>query len=327
MAEGAVLATVIVPTIGRLDYFADTRRSVEQQTFRDFEILVLDNASPPAAAAALREWSRSDSRLRILRVDERIPMFENFNRGIFAARGKYIAFVHDDDVYLPNYIRSSIEAMERHPSAAFCGSNYQFIDEAGRVIEHRRWIERTELVPGRRYIARMLGGARSFVPTPGLVFRRDAIRHGFDPDLSVHFGDYVWLMRIAERHDVMLLQETLIRIRRHGAQASRSLGMSRAIPLRTRTLLDYCAEYLARHPDEEAFVRGMERRIRMVHRLGLTWGWAVAPEEGEARDCAAALGHGIADRGLRTVLGALGAARARSVVARGFRRLSRHIGF
>jgi len=322
--------SVILPTIGRLDYFEDTRRSVDSQSFRDFEVVVLDNASPAPAMNAFRKWAAEDSRLRIMRIESRLPMFPNFNRGIAAARGKYIAFVHDDDVYDPNYVRTAVEALEQNPSAAFCGSNYQFIDERGRVTEDRRWIRKTRLVGGKAYIERMLRGARSFIPTPGLVFRRDAIQHGFDADLSLHYGDFVWLMRIAERGDVILLTDVLVRIRRHDAQESRSMGMSAAIPTRTQTLLDYCAEYVERHPDDQGFIERMKERILLVHRLGLLYGWAVAADESEARACAGALGGGRLDRGLRPMLLGIERAPLRQAMSRGravLRRVTSRVAF
>src|SRR5947209_6388379 len=109
--------TLLLPTIGRLDFIEDTKRSVGQQTYLDFEAIVLDNASDPKARRVLTEWAATDSRLRIDRVDSRIPMFANFNRGIRASSGEYVAFFHDDDLYHPRLLERAVEALDRHPSA------------------------------------------------------------------------------------------------------------------------------------------------------------------------------------------------------------------
>src|SRR5439155_12566316 len=91
--------TVALPTIGRMDYLPALLASLEAQTFGDFEALILDNASPPEAQALFAEQVKKDARFRVLRADERVPMFTNFNRGWLEMRGKYLVYFHDDDVY------------------------------------------------------------------------------------------------------------------------------------------------------------------------------------------------------------------------------------
>lgn len=294
------LVTVLVPTIGRRDFFEDTVRSVRDQIFQDFEVIVLDNASPMEAHKAFEEWARSDARIRIVRVEPRVPMFRNFNRGIAEARGKYIAFFHDDDVYAASFLASAVDALEIHPTAAFFGSNYDFIDERGETSERRRWIRRTGMVRGAKYIGGLLRRGRNTVSMPGLVFRRDAIQSGFDETLPIHFGDFVLLMRIAEHGDVFLSVDSVVSVRRHNGQASQLMPNSTAIPLRTQVMLAYCDEYLARHPNDSLFVARSTRRIQVLHRVGLLWGWLIANSAAEAAACAGAI-NGGGDR----ILGAL----------------------
>ena len=298
----APLVSILVPTIGRLDYLRDTIASVRDQTIRDFEVLVLDNASSPAAAEALEQWANSDGRVRILRAESRIPMFANFNRGIAAAAGKYITFFHDDDLYLPRFLEETTAGLERHASAALAGTNADVIDDQGRVIDRRRTIPSTGIMRGRDYIERLLRRGRNIVSMPGVVFRRAAIRDAFDDSLSIHFGDFVLLMRIAEKYDLFLTNEPLVRVRRHAGQASLAMPFSEGIPHRTRTLLDYCDEYLGRHPDDVEFVARLRRRIGLVHRVGLAWGWAVARSPEEATACRDRLGDTVFDAAAQTLM-------------------------
>lgn len=319
--------SMLVPTIGRLAYLDRLIASVEAQAFRDAEILVLDNASPPEVVRSHFEpWAARDSRVRLVRCEPRVPMFANFNRGIRAARGEYVVFFHDDDVYLPELVTSAVALLGAHPRAAFAGTNYDFIDEDDQLTEQRRWIPRTQVVPGREYIEDLVSRARNLVPMPGLVFRRDALGDGFDEQLPIHFGDFTLLMRLAEGAEVALIAEPLVRIRRHAAQASVSMPLSKSIPLRTEVLEAYLREYEARHPRDGAFVQGLRRRVQVGHLTGLLWGWLTAPDASEARACAAVLGElggapvvaaldGLERLGLRTKLGADGVRRALRRVA------------
>ena len=289
MSVARPVVTILVPTIGRREFFGDTVRSVAAQTLEDFEVIVLDNASPADARRAFQRWAESDTRVRIESVEPRIPMFSNFNRGIALARGEYVVFFHDDDVYLPELLTTAVANLNAHPRAAFWGSNYDFIDGEGTVVEPRRWIRQSACIAGTEYIRTLVRRGRNNVSMPGLVFRTDALREGFDESLSMHFGDFVLLMRLAERREVFLSSERHVLVRRHDGQASQSMPMSRAIPLRTETMLAYCDEYLERYPDETSFIRPLKRRTKILHRVGLAWGWVTAADAAEATACVSAM--------------------------------------
>ena len=89
------LVSICVPTIGRVEYLSAALQSLREQTYEHSEVIVLDNASGPEAQSVITGFVANNSNARILRVNERVPMFENFNRGIRAAVGKYVVFFHD----------------------------------------------------------------------------------------------------------------------------------------------------------------------------------------------------------------------------------------
>jgi glycosyltransferase involved in cell wall biosynthesis len=309
------LATICIPTIGRMDYLPAVRDAVRAQTMGDFEVLVLDNDAPEPAKSWLEAWAAEEPRLRILRQSPRIPMFENFDRGIRAAKGKYVTFMHDDDVYLPHYLETPVKLMEANPRVGFTGANFDYVDEHDQLLEKRRWIAKSEVWPGRRYIDELVTTGRNLIPMQGLTFRREVFGdRGFDRDVSPHFGDFVILARIAERYDVGVFAEPVMHVRKHAAQASGGFPASKWAVLRRDMLVRYCAEYRARHPGEEAFVRKLERAIALRYRLSLVWGWAAAEDNGEADACVAQLDGNAAERVAGRVLTGIGRAVGRKRV-------------
>lgn len=298
--------TVLVPTIGRMEFLPMTRRCVAEQTRQDLRVLVLDNASPPEAQAFFADWAREDARVEVLREDVRVPMFSNFNRGMRAVQTELVTFFHDDDEYPPRYLEVLCGALEKFPGAAFAGSNFDFIDEAGAVLEERRWIEKTELWEGPRYVKELVGRGRNPVCMPGLVFRRDAFgAGGFDESLPIHFGDFVLLMRAAEEGGMVAVAEPVLRVRMHPGQAS-ALPRSRSIAMRTEVLSRFLGEYASRHPDEQRLVEELRRRVALTHRAGLVWGWVIGNEDAERHACLESLGDAPLDGALRRALSWVG---------------------
>lgn len=300
-ASSSPRVTVLVPSIGRMDYLPETKRCVEAQTFRDFRVVVLDNASPPEAARFFEAWRAEDPRVEIARVEPRVPMFENFNRGLRACTTELVTFFHDDDVYDPRYLEVLVRALDQNPTAAFAGSNFDFVDERGEVLESRRWIKESELWSGARYVEELVGRGRNPVPMPGLAFRTAAFPGGFDDSLPIHFGDFVLLMRAAERGGMYASAEPVVRIRKHSGQAS-AMRISRSAAMRTELMRAYLEEYAGRHPGEEAFVARMRRRVELTHRAAMLWGWVSAADPSEREACLAALGERRRDAAMRGTL-------------------------
>jgi glycosyltransferase involved in cell wall biosynthesis len=300
--------TVCIPTIGRLEFLDKTLESLAHQTLQPTEILVLDNESPPKAYLRLREFADGDARVQLLRAEPRMPMFANFNRGIRAARGDYLVFFHDDDVYGRRFLERLVGFLQATPTAGFAGSNYYLIDAQGQVFGRRRLIKRTEVVPGRRFIADLIRSGRAAMPTPGIVFRRSALGpEGFDEQLPIYFGDFVVLMHMAERHDVILVEEPLLNVRLHASAGSVSapVSSSESVALRTALMDNYLTSFASRSPEDAAFVGELRRALRRSNRIGYVWGWVSARNDHDAAACLERLASSP-DRALATTLQVLG---------------------
>ena len=277
--------TVCVPTIGRAEYLRQTLESLAKQTYQDYEVLVLDNASPDDAQEVIRSFAKEDARTRILRTNQRVPMFVNFNRGIHAAVGEYVVFFHDDDVYLPAFIERQVEVLAKNPTVGFVGSNCYLIDEFGRAIGRRELIKRTEVWTGRRFIRTLIKRGRNVMSTQGITYRRSVLRSfGFNEAIPVLAGDFVVLMRMAETCDIGLIAELAWKNRIHG-EAGSFIALSKAIPLRTELMRKYAAEYAVRWPNDKAFGQSLEKQLARSHLVWLLWGWISAKDESEAEAC------------------------------------------
>lgn len=127
--------SVIIATYNRAKFLQSAIMSVLNQTFRDFEIVVVDDASKDHTADVVR--GINDKRIRYIRhpVNQREAGAKN--TGLLSSSGEYIAFLDDDDEWLPEKLRLQIELLENSP-AKIGGvySGYMLIDRAsGNIID------------------------------------------------------------------------------------------------------------------------------------------------------------------------------------------------
>ena len=108
------LVSVIIPTYNRADLVRQALASVKAQTYRDFEIVVVDDGGTDGTCEALSAWRE----IRVLRHAHRRGVSAARNTGIDAARGEWLAFLDSDDLWLPDKLARQIFWLEGSPGVA-----------------------------------------------------------------------------------------------------------------------------------------------------------------------------------------------------------------
>lgn len=124
--------SVIIPTYNREKMVENAIRSVLNQTFSDFEIVVIDDASTDNTESIIK--SIHDNRIKYIRHEKNKGGSAARNTGIMKARGEYVALLDSDDVWLKEKLEKQIDIMENsnlHPGVVYSGLNY--IDSHGRL--------------------------------------------------------------------------------------------------------------------------------------------------------------------------------------------------
>lgn len=111
--------------------------SILAQTFRDFELILCDNASTDGTAAICRDYTARDSRVRYRRNERNVGACRNFNLCVELASGEYFKWAAYDDAHAPEYLARCVEVLDRDPSVVVSHSQIRIIDERGRpVFDH-----------------------------------------------------------------------------------------------------------------------------------------------------------------------------------------------
>jgi len=213
--------SIVIPAFNYGCYIRDAIESVLSQSYCDYELIILNNASEDDTHDVVQEYV-SDSRVRYICNEMNIGANANFNKGIDLARGQYIKFLSADDYYLPNVLSLLVAELESYPSADFAYGRYVFVDADGRFTElvaHPGW-EHFNHHEHPDEVGRLLA-FDCYVSFPVTLFRKDIFdRYGvFDKELVV--GDYDYFLRLASSGvKSRFIDIPLAAFRVHGDQAS-----------------------------------------------------------------------------------------------------------
>jgi glycosyltransferase involved in cell wall biosynthesis len=188
--------------------------SVLNQTFRDFELIVIDDCSTDSTPQILREFK--DDRIRVVRNERNLGIAGTLNHGIAIARGEYVALQDHDDVSLPARLEYQVAFLDKNAQVGMVGSSCNLIDAAGNLIIHGS-VEYDDVKLRWGLLWRT-----SFYHTT-LMVRRRAIEEvgGYSSDPQYRFAeDYDLMSRVAFRYAVANIPQPLGCWRVHKTAAS-----------------------------------------------------------------------------------------------------------
>jgi glycosyltransferase involved in cell wall biosynthesis len=189
--------TVVIPTYNRADLVGKTLDTVFAQTFRSFEVIVVDNCSTDDTEALLAPLVAA-GKLRYIRHDRNYERARSRNTGMENARGEYLTFLDSDDLMYPNNLSDAAAYIERTRAAGqdarFFHNLYELVDSGGRVL-HRYSYPRLD----DHHWAIMEG---NFLSCIGVFLHRDLYgRFRFDTDPSLTGSeDWEYWLRVSAEH-------------------------------------------------------------------------------------------------------------------------------
>jgi glycosyltransferase involved in cell wall biosynthesis len=133
------LLSVVMPVYNAEKYLAAAIESILQQSFREFELIVVDDASTDSSPDLIRHYAELDQRLVCLPQARNGMISRALNAGIARARGKYIVRMDADDLAMPDRLRKQVTFMEAHPEIGVSGGSMLIMDENARIFSRRTY--------------------------------------------------------------------------------------------------------------------------------------------------------------------------------------------
>ncbi len=211
--------SVIIPTFNRANLLERAVRSVLSQTYRDFEILVIDDASKDNTQEMVKEKFKLEidaGILRYIRNEKNIERSRTRNKGMEMARGVYIALLDDDDFWLPDHIAMLLDYLNRKPAVGIVYSNFMILHENGFAEIGIKGIKSGDGDYYRDLCIRRVLACNSIH-----LFRKSVYDHLGGLNINITYGeDREFFSRMAMNYDVGYIATVTSCIYTHGGTYS-----------------------------------------------------------------------------------------------------------
>jgi glycosyltransferase involved in cell wall biosynthesis len=221
-----VQVSVIIPTYNSVKYVIAATESVLAQTFKDFEIIVVDDGSTDETESVL---SLYQNKIRYIRQPNNGVAVAR-NRGIAESRGKYVAFLDADDTWLPNKLERQMNAMRQQTQYQACYSAFTVVDSDLNPLGISRSRRHGKALEDLLTCGNIIGSICTVICVRSLFEKVGA----FDPALS-QCADWDMWVRLAAQTEFLYLDEPLVTYRQHGTNMSRDASLLEHDSLRVLT--------------------------------------------------------------------------------------------
>jgi len=207
------IASVVMSVFNGETFLAEAIESILNQTFRNFEFVIIDDGSTDKTAEIISNYAKADGRIRVFSQGNR-GRAESLNRGIDLSRGLYIVRMDADDVAMPSRVEEQIGFLDKHPTIGLLGGACQAIDARGQGFE-------TILCPLEDSEIRMQMRLHNPMCHPAVVMRKNlALESGGYRKALQDADDFDLWLRVAERTQLANLENVVLRYRIHRGQVT-----------------------------------------------------------------------------------------------------------
>lgn len=205
--------SVLMPVHNGERHVAEALRSLRDQTLRNIEIVVVDDASSDSTPSIVQKSSRSDPRIRLIRQETNRGVALSLNRGFADCRAEFIARADADDVFHPERLATQFDFMRKHPSVGLTATWSRFFrqTEDGRT---KTWEFRPAFTDDR---IKALLVAQNPLHHPTIMMRRSVVANlgPYSEEFARGPEDYDLWVRLAPLTQFAVIPRELVSVRKH----------------------------------------------------------------------------------------------------------------
>lgn len=203
------IISVVMPVYNRKDYLPEAIESVLNQTYSDFELIIIDDGSTDRSPDIIEQYAKNDPRIIVVVNPKNCGNYYSRNKGMALAKGQFIAVMDSDDVSLPERFEKQLAYFNTHPEVDILGTQGLDVDESLNPIQTSNY----PLDPAQVRWQLMFGHSLCH---PSIMMRRRVLdEFGFRYHDQLVSQDYELFMRASTNLKIANLPEVLIYVRKH----------------------------------------------------------------------------------------------------------------
>lgn len=196
--------------------------SILGQSYRQFEVLVLDDCSPDNTAEVARSYQ--EPRVKYIRNEKNLGHLQNYNHGIAMAKGRYIWLISADDrLRTPNILERYLGVMEKHPQVGYACCPAMSLENGVEAHLEGSISKRDTIFPGKTFAKQLVRDGNFVIAASGMVRRHCYEKLGAFPLDLPYAGDWFLWCLFALHYDVAYFGEPMVNYRQHGLSMTNQL--------------------------------------------------------------------------------------------------------
>lgn len=196
--------SIVLPTYNGEKYIGQSINSVLQQTFKDWELIIVDDCSTDATCEIINQYAKNDCRIKVIHNRENQKLPRSLNIGFDIARGEYLTWTSDDNLYLPNALETMYSYLAENQNLYMVCADMQNIDQDGNIINISVMSPNSSIFIGN-YVGACFMYKRCILDTIGK----------YDSQM-IYVEDYDYWLRISMRYgEIARIHDVLYKYRRH----------------------------------------------------------------------------------------------------------------
>jgi len=219
--------SICLPVFNGEPFLSTAIESVLEQTFSDFELIIIDDCSTDNSLKIIKEYAAIDQRIKHSSNNKNAGLFGNYNLCIEASSGEYIKPFAQDDLLHSDMLEKMVAVLDAFPEVAMVGSSRTPICPKGKRITSvtplttaSSYLDVSRSVSGREVIKKSLNPVVNFIGEPtAVIFRKEHAGSGFD-STYYHLGDLEYWFRILLNGRFAYVDEELCSFRIHSASTT-----------------------------------------------------------------------------------------------------------
>ncbi|MBD2526703.1 glycosyltransferase [Nostoc sp. FACHB-133] len=224
MAKLAPKVSVVMSVYNGSNYLKESVESILNQTFSDFEFIIVEDCSTDNSGEIIREYAAQDQRIVIINNEENIGLTKSLNKGLKIAKGTYIARQDADDVALAKRFEKQVEILDRHPDTVLVSCNMEIINPEGKKETE------TQSVCDPKWVSWYLMFYNHVDGHSQVMFRlKPVLRLGGYCETRRYSQDYELWCRLSKVGKIFILPEILQKRRIHNKSVSAENGSQQRI--------------------------------------------------------------------------------------------------